>query len=231
MVGEESFEGGLEDGADGVAVQGGRFGEFVAVVVGDASDEVDTLRVGIRRVPRSAFHLFGERTDVAAKELAEAVEQEGMDGRMFAMPGAEGTEGGEKAVGEGSAIDFLDDGGLGLVCLVEEEVAEVFGQLLLEDVTHEPFADVGTAAFVAENVAEGRNGGVEGASVVVAGVAASAKNGDDAGLPLAESSCCTEHVALHVDVGILADGLMECLHHDGCFLRGASSAIKVDGGD
>ena len=45
MVGDEAFEGSLEDGADGVAVQSGCFGQFLAVIVGNAAHEVNTLKV------------------------------------------------------------------------------------------------------------------------------------------------------------------------------------------
>lgn len=81
----QSFEGGLEDGAYGVALKGGGFGEFVAVVVGNAAYEVDLS--------------MGEGKDVAEEELAEAVEEEGMDGWMLTMSCAERTQGGEETVG------------------------------------------------------------------------------------------------------------------------------------
>ena len=169
--------------------------------------------------------------DVAAEELVEAVEQEGVDGRVLAMPCAERAEGGEETVGEGSAIDLLDEGCLCLVGLLEEKGTQVFGQLLLEDVAHESLTDVGPAAFIAQNVAEGRNARVEVAPIIVAGVAACAENGNDAGLSSAETSCCTEHVAFHMDLGVLADDLPKCLCHDGGFLRSASCSVEVDGGE
>lgn len=142
---------------------------------------------------------------VATEELAEAIEQEGMNGRMLTMPCTERTERGEEAVGEGSAIDFLDNGSLCLVGFLEEKGAQIFGQLLLEYVAHEPFADVGTAAFIAQNIAESGDARMEVSTVVVAGVAACAENGDDARLSSAEASCSTEHVALHMDAGLLAN--------------------------
>ena len=41
MIGQESFERCLKDGADGVVVQSGCLGEFLAIIVGDAAHEVD----------------------------------------------------------------------------------------------------------------------------------------------------------------------------------------------
>jgi hypothetical protein len=77
-------------------VEGSGFGEFVAIVVGNAAYEVDL----------SAW----EGKDVAKEELAEAVEQEVMDGWMLTMSCTEGTQGGEKTVGQGFAVNLLDDG-------------------------------------------------------------------------------------------------------------------------
>lgn len=195
----QSADGGLDDGADLDAAGVGGFGEFGLVVVGDAADEVDGGGGEVGH-PRG-----GE--DVAGEELCEAVEQKGVDGRMVAMACAEGAEAGEVAVGEGKAIDVLDDGGDGLVGLVEEGSADVVGELAFEDVAHEAFADVGSAAFVAKDVAEGGDALVEGMPVVVAGVAACAEDGDDAALSSAEPSGGAEHVALYFDFGGGADAL------------------------
>ena len=97
-----------------------------------------------------------------------------------------------------------------------------------ENVTYESLADIGSAAFVAQNVAEGRDARVEVASVVVAGVAACAEDADDAWLPSTQSTCSTEHVAFDVDAGSGADGGSQGCGHDGGFLRGATSTIEVN---
>ena len=101
--------------------------------------------------------LGSKRDDVATEELFETVEEKRMDGWMLSMTGTEGAEGGQITVGQGSAIHMLDDVGLGFMCLVEEDFANVLRQLLLENVAHKPFANVGTAAFITENVTKSKN--------------------------------------------------------------------------
>jgi len=202
MIGQQTFEGCLEDGADGVPTMGGGFGEFITVIVCNAADEVNG---GCGRGERG--ELSGEWQDVAAEELFEAVQQEGMNGWVFPMSGAEGAERSQIAVGHRSAIDALNDVGLCFVGFFEEELADVVGQLPFEDVTHEALADIGSTAFVAKNVAKGWDARMQAPPIVVAGVAACAENGDDACLMSAESSGGSEHVALHMDRGCCADDL------------------------
>ena len=151
--------------------------------------------------------LGSKRDDVATEELFETVEEKRMDGWMLSMTGTEGAEGGHITVGQGSAIHMLDDVGLGFMCLVEEDFANVLRQLVLENVAHKPFANVGTAAFITENVTKSRNAGVERATVIVARIAACAENGNNAGIASTKSSCGSEHVALHTDAGSHADNL------------------------
>ena len=151
--------------------------------------------------------LGSKRDDVATEELFETVEEKRMDGWMLSMTGTEGAEGGQITVGQGSAIHMLDDVGLGFMCLVEEDFANVLRQLLLENVAHKPLANVGTAAFITENVTKSRNAGGERATVIVARIAACAENGNNAGIASTKSSCGSEHVALHTDAGSHADNL------------------------
>lgn len=224
MIGQQTFEGCLQDGADGVPTMGGGFGEFITVIVCNAADEVNG---GCGRGERG--ELSGEWQDVATEELFEAVEQEGMNGGMFAMPCTEGTQRGQIAVGHGGAIDALDDVGLCFVGFLEEELADVVGQLPLENVTYKTLADVGSTAFITKNVAKCRNAWMQASAVVVAGVAACAENGDDACLMSAESSGGSEHVALDVDGGRVADDSPQGTRHNGTLLWCAACSVKMDG--
>ena len=161
MVLYEPFERRLEDVTNGVATLFRGCSKLVAVVVGNASDEVNLLDCQCTgRLLAFVFdvrHFTFEWVDIATEELSEAVDEEGVDGWMFPMACAERTQRGEIAVGEGSAVDALDDVGLGLVRFVEENLADVWRQLLFEDVADQAFADAGSAAFVAQDVAKGRN--------------------------------------------------------------------------
>lgn len=123
---------------------------------------------------------------------------------------------------------MLDDVGLCLASFFKEEFPHVPWELLLEDVAHKPFAYICSAAFVAEDVAEGRVAGMEGGAVVITGVAACAEDADDAWFSLAHASGSSEHVALHVDGDIIADGLPQGLGNDGCFLGRAAGSVEVD---
>ena len=109
--------------------------------MGDAADKVNREAFGLR-VPR-------RQEDIALKELAEAVEQERMNGWMFSVTGAEWAERGQISVGQGDTIYVLNDVGLRFMGLLKEELLDVIGQLMLEDVAHESLADVGSAAFIA----------------------------------------------------------------------------------
>ena len=70
---------------------------------------------------------------------------------------------------------------------------------------------------------------MKGATVVLAGVAASAENADDAGLTLAHASGCSKHIAFYMDGGSGADDLPQRTGNDRCFLWSATSTIEVDG--
>lgn len=118
-----------------------------------------------------------------------------------------------------------------LLCLLEEKLCYLVGQLPFEYVAHESFADVSTTSFVAEDVAKCWVAAVECLSVVKAGVAACAKDADDAGLLLAYASGSSEHVAFHMDVSSGADCPTKCICHNGGFFGGASGSIKMDGMD
>ena len=60
-------------------------------MVGNAADEVDG--------GESLAYRPVDTNDVSLEELAEAVNQEAMDGRMFSVSGAEGAEAGKESVG------------------------------------------------------------------------------------------------------------------------------------
>lgn len=234
MVLYESFERRLEDVTNRVATLFRGCGKLVAVVVGDAADEVDLFDCQcVGRLFAVAFdvrHFTFEWVDIATEKLGEAVDEKGVDSWMFPMACAERTQRGEIAVGEGSAVDALDDVGLGFVRFVKENLADVGRQLLLEDVADQAFADAGSTAFVAQDVAKGRNAGVQPLAVVVAGIAARAENADGAGIVSARTSCRTQHIAFHMNLSGGADRVFEASSHDGGFFGGATGTIEIDGG-
>ena len=152
-----------------------------------------------------------------------------MNGWMLAVTSTEGTERGEIAVGQGSAIDTLDDVGLGLLGLLEEELADVFWKLPFEYIAHQTFPHVGSTAFVAQNVTKRGDARMEAATVVVAGIAACAENADDASLMSAKTPCRTEHVTLYMNVGCGAEDLAQGFSHNGSLLWCASCSVEVNG--
>ena len=59
------------------------------------------------------------------EELGETINEESVDGWMLSVACTEGAERGQVAIGEGSAIDALDDVSLSLVGFVEEQLTHV----------------------------------------------------------------------------------------------------------
>ena len=112
MILYKPFKRGLYDIANRITILLGGFSEFGCVVVCNAANEPD------RKLGRFLVPLGG--LNVAQEELSEAVEQEGMNGRMFSMPCTERTEGSQIAIGQRRAINTLDDVGLRFVCLLKE---------------------------------------------------------------------------------------------------------------
>lgn len=220
MEGDESFERSLKDIPDFVAVLMGGFPKFFLIVMGNAADKMDGI----------FFCGPVDAGDVSLEELAEAVDEEVMDGCFFSMAGTEGGEACQKAVGEWLSVHFLNDAFLTFACFVEELLYYALGQLLFQDVTCQAFADVGSAAFVAQNVAEGGVACVECGAVVIAGVAACAQNADDAWLVLAQASCSAKYVAFDIDGGMGTDDLLERMGNDGRFLFGAAGSVEMDDG-
>lgn len=139
MEGDESFERSLKDIPDFVAVLMGGFPKFFLIVMGNAADKMDGI----------FFCGPVDAGDVSLEELAEAVDEEVMDGCFFSMAGTEGGKACQKAVGEWLSVHFLNDAFLAFACFVEELLYYVLWQLLFQDVTRQTFADVGPAAFVA----------------------------------------------------------------------------------
>ena len=117
MEGDESFERSLKDIPDFVAVLMGGFTKFFLIVMGNAADKMDGI----------FFCGPVDAGDVSLEELAEAIDEEVVDGCFFSMAGTEGGEACQKAVGEWFSVHFLNDAFLAFACFVEELLPHVLG--------------------------------------------------------------------------------------------------------
>ena len=111
----------------------------------------------------------------------------------------------EPAVGEGLAVDAVDDVGGGDTRLFKEPVGNLAGHLSLEDVAYQQLAQIGAAALVAEDVAQWRGVGNYLLAVVEAGVAAGAQNAGHALAALAQGAGGSQHVGVDLHVAVQAE--------------------------
>ena len=115
-------------------------------------------------------------TDVAAKEARKLFFEQGLHGGLVSMARQERRKGGEEAVGEGRAVDALDNVGGGVLVFFFKILAKRFGQLPFEHIAHKSAPQHRAAAFVAKDKPEGRHVGADCAVQVKATVAACAEN-------------------------------------------------------
>ena len=127
MVFFEALNGIFEDGTHRQSFGFHRFLENRLVVIGDRAYKSD-------RCFCMVLH------EVAADELHEMVIDEVVDALVFNMIGAELRELRQEAVGEGLAIDLLDDIRHGGLVFGEERLFEVVAQLIFQQVAYEPLA-------------------------------------------------------------------------------------------
>ena len=154
VIADEAFHWALGDDGHLVAFLAQRFSEFILKMVCHRAYGEDRLVLGISM-------------KIVADEVAESIRQELADGRFVAILGQERCEAGQEAVGQGTAIDLVDDFLLSQLRLVGECDADVRRQQFLEHSVEQLAAQIGAAAFIAQHVAQCRSVAGDLLSVVV----------------------------------------------------------------
>ena len=100
---------------------------------------------------------------------------------------------------------------------------------MFQHIANKPFADICTAAFIAQNIAERRIARMELATIIEGGVAACAENADNARLVSAKSSRSPKHITLYANASSRAEGLPQGLRNNGSLFGRAACTIEIDG--
>lgn len=140
---DEAFHGALDDSANSAAHSRCGFGQHIAVVVGYRAYKVDAeLLVALILA------------NVAYKEGLERVEHQTMDGGFLNVLYQEGGHRCHEAVALRLLVDTTNNGHAIQIILLEEFFAQGLGQLVLEYITQQYFAQNGTRALITEDITQ-----------------------------------------------------------------------------
>lgn len=166
----------------------------------DFSDDVLEM---IRHRPHQVQYIYivwKQRGDLGSEKVVEALNKEVAEGRNVPVFAEVTGERGEEAVGRGLAVEsphhlcFVDG------ALLFKVGGDAFGKFASQVTLNEQFAEVGAAAFVAEQVTKGGRLGNDAAAIVEARACAGAEDGHHAALSIAEQSARPHEVRNDFDV-------------------------------
>ena len=165
---------------------------------------------------------------VAEEETAELMEQEGVDGRVGAMPVEERGKGGQEAVGHGFAVNaayhFVGREAVG----GKKVGADFLRQLVFQHIAHEQPSQHGSAALIAQHVAQRRHVVYHFPPEKQAAVAAGAHDAGYARAVRQQGVGCSCQVRIHHDGLCLGEHLLQRLPYHVTLRPPATGSEEAD---